>query len=101
MPCVHIRATSICDGIFTDSSFQKNGGGGPVTEVVVGLVDEVGEKMAKSRDAGGKVAKEVKEGRVTPKVKEGGGAMKVKEAKKAMMGVPNGSQRKCANPAKK
>ena len=84
---------------FINSSLQKNGGA--VAEVVNGLVDEVDEKMAKPRDGRGKVAKEVKEGGVTPKVKEGGGAMKVKEAKKAMMGVPNGSQRKCANPAKK
>ena len=49
-------------------------------EVVDGIVDEVGEKMTKTRFAGGKAAKE-------------GGATKVKAS--------NGAQKKSASPAKK
>jgi hypothetical protein len=65
---------------------EKNGGGGPVKEVVNGIVDEVGEKMTKTRDAGGKAAKE-------------DGATKVKEA--TSVSSSNGFQRKSASPAKK
>jgi len=64
---------------------KKNGGGGPVKEVVDGIVDEVGEKMTKTRFAGGKAAKE-------------GGATKVNEAK---VKASNGAQKKSASPAKK
>ena len=52
-------------------------------------MDEVGEKMMKTRGAGGKAAKE-------------GGAAKVKEGKQAMrVTSPNGIQRKSPSPAKK
>ena len=54
-------------------------------EVVDGIVDEVGEKMTKTRFAGGKAAKE-------------GGATKVNEAK---IKASNGAQKKTASPAKK
>ena len=75
--CVAVLHPSVMV-FFINSSLQKNRGGGAVAEVVNGLVDEVGEKMAKPRDGGGKVAKEVKEG-----------------------GRRVGIQRKPANPAKK